>query len=127
MKIIHRAITSSIFELVRTVELDIQLSDEDSWTVRIEIFRDTEKANVFRCHVWELELFRLVPSFPRAEADEPAHITDDVIMVERGIANSEIASRLNKSFSATNIEAALEMVIEDLKKFLELTTGESAK
>ena len=127
MKIIHRAITSSVFELVKTAELDIQLSDEDSWTVRIEIFRDTEQVNLFRCHVWELELFRLTPSFPRTEEDEPAHITDDVIMVERGIAHSEIASRLNKPFSAPNTETALEMVIEDFKKFLELTTGESAK
>ena len=127
MKIIHRAITSSVFELVKTVEFDIQLSDEDSWTVRIEIFRDTEQQNLFRCHVWELELFRLVPSFPRTEKDEPAHITDDVIMVERGISHSEIASRLNKSFNASSVDAALQMVIEDFKKFLESTTGESAE
>jgi hypothetical protein len=48
-------------------------------------------------------------------------------MVERGIARSEIASRLNKPFDAPNIEAALEMVIEDLKKFLEHATGEEAR
>jgi hypothetical protein len=40
---------------VKTIELDIQLSDEDTWTTRIEIFRDTEQINRYRCHVWELE------------------------------------------------------------------------
>jgi hypothetical protein len=127
LKIIHRAVTSSTFELVRTIELEIQLSDEDSWTTRIELFRDTEQSNLYRCRVWELELFRLTPSFPRNEQNEPAHVTDDTIMVERGIAHSEIASRLNKSFDAPSIEGALEMIVEDLKKFLEHATGEKAK
>lgn len=127
MKIIHRAITSSSFELVKTIELDIQFSDEDSWTTRIELFRDMEQSNLYRCHVWELELFRLTPSFPRNEANEPAHVTDDTIMVERGIAHSDIASRLNKSFAAPSIESALEIIVEDLKKFLEHATGEKAK
>ena len=127
MKVIHRAVTSSIFELVKTIELDIQLSDEDSWTTRIELFCDTEQPNRYRCHVWELELFRLTPSFPRSEKNEPAHITDDTIMVERGITHGNVASRLNEPFDAPNVEAALEMVIEDLKKFLEHVSGEKAK
>lgn len=127
MKIVHRAVTSSTFELVKTIELDIQLRDDDSWTTRIELFRDTEQSNHYRCRVWEHELFRLTPSFPRNEKNEPAHVTDDSIMVERGIAHSEIASKLNKPFESPSIEAALEMIVEDLKKFLEHVTGEKTK
>jgi hypothetical protein len=126
MKILHRAVKSSIFELAKTVELDIHFNDEDAFTTRIELFRDTEQPNRFRCHVWERELFRLTPSFPRNDANVPAHVTDDHIMVERGIPHSEIASILNETFEAPSVEAALNMVIEDLKKFLEHATGEKA-
>jgi hypothetical protein len=44
-----------------------------------------------------------------------------------GIARSEIASGLGKPFDAPSVGAALEMVLEDLKKFLEHVTGERAK
>ena len=124
MRVKHRAATSSIFELIKTVEVDIHLSDESAWTTRIELLRDTERDNHYRCHVWELELFRLNPSFPRDEKDEPAHTTDDTIMVERGIPRSEIASILNEPYEAPSPERALEMVVDDLRKFLEHATGE---
>jgi hypothetical protein len=124
VRILHRAVTSPVFELVKTVELDIRMSDEDAWTTRIEFFRDTERPNRFRCRVWESELFRLTPSFPRNGADEPAHISDDTIMVERGLTGSDIASILHEPFEAANIEAALEMIWADLRKFLEHSTGE---
>src|SRR5262245_35244947 len=112
MKIIHSAVTSPVFELVKTIELDIQFG-EDSWTTRVELFRDTEREDVFRCHVWELELFHLRPSFPRDDHDEPAHVTDDTIMVERGIAGSNVASIQNEPFLASSIDSALQMVLDD--------------
>lgn len=124
MRIVHRTVTSSVFELVKTVELDIRISDDDAWTMRIELFRDMERPDRFRCRVWESELFRLTPSFPRNDADEPAHITDDTIMVERGLTGSDIASILHEPFEAASIEAALEMIWADLRKFLEHSTGE---
>src|SRR5688572_18101826 len=109
MKIPHHFVKNPIFELVKVVEVDIQLSDEIAWTYRIEIFRDTEQFNRYRCRVWELELFRLIPSFPRNENNEPAHLTDDTIMVERGIGGSETASILNKTFEASSLDDALDM------------------
>jgi hypothetical protein len=123
LKISHHTVTGNVFELVKTVELDIRLGDEATWTTRIELFRDTEQSHLYRCHVWELELFRLTPSFPRNDENVPVHITDDMIMVKRGIAHSNIASISNKPFDAPDIDAALERVIEDLKKFLELNAG----
>src|SRR4051794_35762590 len=120
MKISHSTVKSAVFELVKVVELDIELGDrsEHSWTTRIELFQDTEQLDRYRCRVWESEMFRLTPSFPRDEKNEPAHITDGTILVVRGIARSEIASLLNKPFIATSAEAALEMVVHDLKNFL---------
>ena len=75
MRILHSAITSPIYELAKTFELDIQLG-EDSYTLRIELFRNTEKERHFRCHAWQLELFRLTPTFPMDENNSPAHICD---------------------------------------------------
>ena len=125
MKLTHSAITSSVFELVRTAEVDIQLG-EDSWTTRIELLRDTEKSDHFRCRVWELDLHRLTPSFPRDENNRPAHITDAAIFVERGIAHSRIEYPL-EDIIASDVDAALEIVVNDLKRFLEHVTGEGAK
>ena len=127
MKIDHVAIKSSIFELVKSVEVDIELSDEHSWTSRIEILRDTEDPNSFRCRVFESELFRLTPSFPRNDSNQPVHVTDETLFVERGIARSEIASRMNKSFRAVDADAAIELVIRDLKAFLKHVTGRKAQ
>jgi hypothetical protein len=124
MRISHSAITSSIFELVKVAELDIRLGD-NSWSIRIELLRDTGTADHFRCHVWELELFRLTPSFPRNENGQPEHITDDVLMVDRGIARSQIAYP-REDIVAPDVEAALEIVLGDLKDFLKHVTGEEA-
>ncbi len=125
MKITHSAVTSPVYELVKTVEVDIQLGD-DSWTTRIELLRNMEQVNHFRCRVWELELHRLTPSFPRDENNLPAHITDDRIFVERGIAHSRINYPLEE-IVAPDAESALEIVIGDLKRFLEHVSGEATK
>lgn len=124
MNISHSAITSSIFELVKTVESDIRLGD-GSWSVRIELLRDTETRDHFRCHVWVLEQFRLTPTFPQDKDDQPAHISDDVLMVERGIARSRTAYP-KEDIVASDVDAALEIVLDDLKRFLEYVTGEVA-
>jgi hypothetical protein len=87
MKISHSAIKSPIYELVKTVELDIRFGD-DSWLIRIELLPHTEAKGRFRCHVWERELFRLTPRFPQDESGQPARVSDDALMVDRGIPRS---------------------------------------
>jgi hypothetical protein len=72
-------------------------------------------------------MFRLTPTFLQDQSGQPAHLTDDTIMVERGLAGSSITSHLKQSFAAPNVEAALGMVIEDLKSYLEQVTGERAQ
>jgi hypothetical protein len=92
MRIAHRAITSSFFVLLKTIEVDIAFSNEadGQWTTRIELFQDTENPDHFRCHMWELEMFRLTPTFPTDENDQPLHISDDTIMVERLFPHREV-------------------------------------
>jgi hypothetical protein len=124
MKISHSAIKSSIYELVKTVELDIQFGD-DSWSIRIELLQDTEAQERFRCHVWEIELFRLTPTFPQDENGQPAHVSDGALMVDRGIPRSSIRYP-EEDIIAADVDAALEIVLDDLKRYLEHVTGEEA-
>jgi hypothetical protein len=124
MKISHSAITSPIFEVVKTVELDIRFGD-DSWSIRIELLQDTEVKDHFRCHVWELELFRLTPTFPQDENGQPAHISDDMLMVDRGIPRSRI-DYPREDIIAADVDAAIGIVLDDLKRNLKHITGEEA-
>jgi hypothetical protein len=124
MKISHSAITSSIFELVKTVELDIQLGD-NSWPIRIELLQATEATDRFRCHVWESEMFRLTPTFPQDESGQPLHTSDDALMVDRGIAHSRIAYP-KEDIIAADVDAAFAIVFDDLKEYLKRVTGEEA-
>ena len=125
MKVDHSAISSPICELAKICELDIQLG-EDSYTLRIELFRNTEKDGHFRCHAWELEMFRLVPTFPMNESNEPAHSCDDVVMVDRGIPRSSIRYPV-EDIVAPSIDAAFEIVLGDIRGFLEHSTSAKAK
>lgn len=108
MKIAHIPILNSVFELVKTVELDIQLG-EDQWTTRIEIYRDRGKVDHFRCRVWELEFYRMTPTFPRNEKNQPATVTDDIIMVDRSF--SYKGTNFN-NFIAPNVDKALDLILE---------------
>jgi len=117
MNTIHSAIKSPIYELGKTCELDVQIA-EVTYKIRIELFRNTEQENHFRCHVWELEMFRLTPTFPMDETGEPADISDDTVMVDRGIPSSRF-SYPREDVVAPSIEAAFEIVLSDLKASLE--------
>lgn len=110
MKISHSAITSPIFEVVKTVELDIRF-DDNSQSVRIELLQGAEVKNHFRRHVWELELFRLTPTFPQDEDGQSAQISDDVLMVDRGIPRSRIAYP-REDIIAADADAALGIVLK---------------
>ena len=125
MKVVHSAVSSPIYELAKICELDIQLG-EDSYTLRIELLRNTEKQDHFRCHAWELEMFRLLPTFPMDQSNQPAHTCDDVVMVDRGIPRSSIRYPV-EDILAPSVDAAFEIVLGDLKRFLEHSTSTKAK
>src|SRR5687768_5725325 len=69
MKLRHSAITSSIYELVKVVEFDLTL--EEMWPMRIEIFKDTEKSGHYRARLWQYEMHRIQPTFPQDVSGQP--------------------------------------------------------
>lgn len=120
MKVTHAAVTSSVFSLVKLLEVDLSGGD-DSWTERIEIWEDTEDSTRFRCRFWQSEPFRLTPSFPRNEQGQPAHHTDDILLVERNFTGQTVTL---EPFPAANVDAAVAIALGDLKRFIEHTTKE---
>ncbi|HVT43355.1 MAG TPA: hypothetical protein VMT00_03095 [Thermoanaerobaculia bacterium] len=122
MRLEHPAVRSPLFELVRAVEVDIQLGS-DFWTVRIELLRDLERSDRFRCRFWESEMFRLQPTFPQDEAHQPVESSDEIVQVERPIPHQPIDA---KDFVASSPDDALQMMIASLEQFLEYTTGEKS-
>jgi hypothetical protein len=86
LKVIHSTITSPVFELVKTVLLDITLAEVYIPT-RIEIWQDTERKDRFRCYIWELERFNLTPTFPQDETGKPRDTSSDVTQVERSMSD----------------------------------------
>ena len=125
MNIVHSAIMSPVYELGKTYELDVRLG-EVTYKIRVELLRNTEKADHFRCHVWELELFRLTPTFPMDEKGQPAAISDDTVMVDRGM-NLGIRDSAQEDIVAPSIEAAFAIVMNDLKTSLEQSPSKKAK
>ena len=119
MRIKHSAITSPFYEIAKVVEFDLLLGD-DSWSIRIELFRNTESQGRFRCRIWQAELFRIQSTFP-SEPRDPR--SDELIWVE--FSGPKI-DRFD-DFAAENPDAALEVVLASFKRFLEHTTLEAAE
>lgn len=122
MKLEHPAVTSPLFRLVETVEVDLKLA-ETEYTLRIELFQDLARPDQFRARTWEAELFRLTPRYPEDEDGEPTDTTEDILLVERPIPGGMVD---HEPFVAASAEAALETVLDDLRGFLLDVTGEKA-
>jgi hypothetical protein len=120
MRISHPAIASSVFDLVRVLEVDVRLG-EDSWTSRIEIFKSLSEPDFYRARVSESEMFRLTPTFPQNENGEPEHRSDDTLFVERPFPHGPVAL---EGFRAESDQKAAEAVLLNLSAFLEHATGE---
>jgi len=110
----YSGISSTIFHLARTIEVDLQIED-DAWPLRIELYRDSADETHFRARVWLLEAFRLQPTFPQTESglptDEP---TDEELFVEWTY-NLE---RDFDSFEADSDEEALDLVLSQIEDSL---------
>ena len=81
MRIVHSAITSSLCEITKVVEFDLQLGDE-SWPIRIEVLSNTESRRHFRCRIWQGEFFRIQSTFPTGDDGLPRdHPSDELVWV----------------------------------------------
>lgn len=65
MKLIHGVITSHLFKLIGTYELDInfELADE-SFTWRVELFQSQSDSTLYRYRSYRTEMYRVNPSAP---------------------------------------------------------------
>jgi hypothetical protein len=112
-------ISSTVFVLVRTLEVDLEI-EGDAWPVRIELYRDKEDETHFRARVWLLETFRVQPTFPQSDEglpqDDPG---DEDVLVEWSYNLGEDFS----SYAAENEDEALEVVVAALEDFAAHAAG----
>jgi len=120
----HRAITSPVFELVATFEFDMTLGEDASWPTRVELYQAAQEPNLFRCRVWQSELYRIQSTFPQI-ADVPAHEpSDELVLVDY---SHYLRSSWDPwAFEADSPEAARRLVEQALLAFLDHATGGSA-
>lgn len=116
----HSSITSHMYEVIKVVEFDMDL-DFDSFSLRIELLQSATAPDWFRVHVWRTELYRLQSTFPQdKQSGQPLHEpSDENILVDW----SSCLSQDYKHFQANNPEAALELVLDDIQRFLVRVTG----
>jgi hypothetical protein len=124
MELIHRAITSPIFELVGSYEIDLKLKsdeDEDQFSLRIELFRSLTDKELFRYKTWRNELFRIQSTFPQDNKGRSKHEpSDEMIMV--GFSQPNFGPY--GEFHAHGPEDALIQIAKDLGMLLEHVTAE---
>lgn len=99
--------------LVRTLELDVELGGEPM-VLRLEIFRAANERDAYRARLWRRALYRMSPSFPRNDEDEPIERTDDSLFVEW----AELLDGDYERFEADSDDAAQDRVLEDLERAL---------
>jgi hypothetical protein len=116
----HSSITSHMHEVIKVVEFDVDL-DFDSFSLRIELLQSAIAPDWFRVHVWRTEFYRLQATFPQdKQSGQPLHEpSDENILVDW----SHYLAQDYKHFQASNPEAALELVLDDIRRFLVRITG----
>ncbi|MEC7520621.1 MAG: hypothetical protein VYE22_12180 [Myxococcota bacterium] len=102
-----------IFERVRTLELDVELGGEPM-TLRLELFKARHQAQLYRARLWRRELFRMTPSFPRDDDDQPTERTDDTLFVDW----SDFLEDDLEELIASSDEQAEEKALGELRKAL---------
>lgn len=115
MIIQHPFVTSDVFKLISTLEFDLEI-DGHFLPTRLELFQDTERADLFRCRMWERDLFRLKPT-PYKDAATGQMIEgeeDEELLIER---TWELSDEF-ESFEADSPETAINQVLEALKAHL---------
>jgi len=116
MIIQHPFVTSDVFKLISTLEFDLEVNGHFLPT-RLELFQDTERADLFRCRMWERDLFRLKPTPYKDEATGKLveGEEDEELLIER---TWELSDEF-ESFEADSADDAINQVLDALKGYLE--------
>ena len=67
--------------VVRTLEVPVQLADDDLAMLRLEILEKVAQPGSFRARVWRIESYRLQSTFPQ-ENGEPSHSPSDELILK---------------------------------------------
>jgi hypothetical protein len=121
MLIKHPGIISPIYDLIKTIEFEIEIGD-DQFSMRIELFRCVSEPNRFRARLGRFERFRIQSTFPQEPiTHQPAHSPSD----EEILIDSRIWLTGNyDDFKANTPESAIQLILDDFKGFLVRTLGE---
>jgi hypothetical protein len=112
MKLNHPAVTSDVFKLVEVLEFDLEVGGHFLPT-RVELFRDTERKNRWRCRMWERELFRLTMTLGKGKKTKPM-LSDEELLIER---TWELSDRF-EDFEAKDSKAAMKKFLTSLRTYL---------
>jgi hypothetical protein len=113
MKIRHPAVISDVYQLVQTLEFDLNVAG-NFVRARVELFQNTARKRHWRCHLWELDYYHLAETFRKKGRKQTAE-SDETVIVER---TWEISSKF-ADFEAPSARAALELFLERLQKYLQ--------
>lgn len=113
MKIKHPAVVSDVFKLVATLEFDLEI-DGHFLPTRIELFQDTERERHWRCRMWERELCHMTLTLPYGASGVERPESDEEVLIER---TWELSDKF-EDFEAPSAKAALELFLDNLKKYL---------
>lgn len=114
----HPAVVSPIYQLRKTLELDVRLSGERV-PVRIELFQSVAHSRAFRCRVRSMETAAQLQAILAQVASEEG--------TEEGRAATESLIGLHVDYEADDETSALLLIFEDLLDFLGQTTGEDGE
>lgn len=113
---------SPFYRVAEVLEVDTDLGEIGvCW--RLEILQAVDSPTRFRYRAWELEFFRLRPTFPQNEQGEPIEASDDQLFVVRPLPRQRPNSL---RFEAPSLDAARDIAVLDLRRSLEHMTATPA-
>lgn len=102
-----------VFELIKSFEFEIS-SDKGKIRGKVEIFQNVENSKHFRFSTSEAEMFRLTPTFPQNEKEQPLHITDEMLWTERIFSGTNNGK---KEFIAEDVDEAIRFGLLQIETF----------
>ncbi len=124
MKLTHPSVTSSFFELIKTYEFDTELTEDDHFSLRIELFQSLGDQRLFRYKSWRYELFNIQSIFPQDAEGNPEHEPSDELML---VEPTLYGFSRELDFYADDPSDALNKIVDDFNKSLVQITSIEAK
>lgn len=101
-----------VFQQYEVFEVDLTVGQEMHPT-RVEIFKELGSDDHYRVRIWQIEMFRISPTFPQdSRTGVPSHaFTDESLMIQR----EWLLKENHLSFRGTSIEEVRQTILADLR------------